>query len=117
MRAACTAASCRASNSDWVTMSPFTLATTRSMISAREEAERTRAPRPRRRPALRRTRTRDRFMIHLGSGHEALDELADAGRGFLTEEVGARRLPALGQAGFARGESFVDAQDVVPERA
>src|SRR4051812_3139599 len=107
MRAACTAASWRASNSDWVTMSPFTLATTRSTISARKEAETTSAPAARRRAALGRMRTRDRFMIHLGPGHEAPDELADALVRLPAQEKAARRLPAFGQAGFTRGHPLL----------
>src|SRR6188508_363852 len=109
MRAACTAASCRASNSDWVTMSPFTLATTRSMISAREEAERARRPASRAAP-LRRTRTGDGFMIHLGPGHQALDELADAHVGLLTQQLGPRRLPALRKVGLAGGHALLHPQ-------
>src|SRR5256885_43708 len=117
MRAACTAASWRASNSDWVTMSPFTLATRRSMISAREEAERARAPARARSTALRRKRTIDGFMIHLGPGHEAPDELADTAVRFPAEELRARRLPALGEAGLAGGHALLHPQHVIAERA
>src|SRR6187399_149674 len=117
MRAACTAASWRASNSDWVTMSPFTLATTRSMISAREEAERERTPAPRRAATLRRTRTGDGFMIHLGPGHQALDELADARVRLLAQQLGPRRFPALRKAGLARGHALVHSQHVVSQGA
>src|SRR6185436_9091626 len=94
MRAACTAASWRASNSDCVMMSPFTLATTRSMISARVEAESARRAAPTRAAPLRRTRTGDGFMIHLGPGHEGLDELTD---------------------GLARGHALVHPQHVVSQ--
>src|SRR6185436_6707654 len=116
MRAACTAASWRASNSDCVMMSPFTLATTRSMISAREEAERARRPAPTRAAPLRRTRTGDGFIIHLGPGHEALDELTDALVRFPAEQLGPRRLPALRKVGLARGHALVHPQHVVSQR-
>src|ERR1041385_2435961 len=113
MRAACTAASWRASNSDWVTISPFTLATRRSMISAREEAERARAPARRRRTALRGKRTVDGFMLHLGPGHEAADEFADTAVRLPAEELGTGRRPALREAGLAGGHPLLHPQHVI----
>src|SRR5450432_1723281 len=117
MCAPCTEASWRASNSDWVTMSPFTLATTRSMISARVDAEWTRPARTRRRAALRRTCSRDGFIVHLGSGQEALNELAHTDVGLAAEDLRARGVPALRKAGRLGGEALVHPQHVISERA
>src|ERR1043165_546447 len=115
MRAACAAACWRASNSDCVMMSPFPLATTRSMISARVEAESASRAAPTRAAPLRRTRTGDGFMIHLGPGHEGLDELTDALVRFLAEQLGPRRIAALGKAGLAGGHALVHPQHVVSQ--
>src|SRR5215468_10779923 len=110
MWAACTAASWRASNSDWVTMSPFTLATSRSTISALEEADiAAKAAATAHQTTLRRMRTGDGFMIHLGPGHEAPDELADTVVRLAAHQLRARRLPAFGQAGRARGHPLLHA--------
>jgi hypothetical protein len=64
-RAACTAAICRASNSERVMMSPFTRTITRSMSSAPLRLARRLARTPRARIVLRRFRLRDGFMVHL----------------------------------------------------
>jgi len=54
-------------------------------------------------------------MIHLGPGHEALDELTDALVRFPAEQLGPRRLPALRKVGLARGHALVHPQHVVSQ--
>src|SRR5688500_16873479 len=70
MRACCTAESCRASNSESVTTSPFTRAMTRSTISARSPVAAAARLASRRKGF-------DGFMVHLGPGPHGPDELAD----------------------------------------
>src|SRR5262245_13597770 len=107
IRASWTAAIWRASNSDWVTMSPFTLTITFSMISPRAAAPK--------RTRLRMVRGQRGFMVHLGSGHQARDELLDLRVRFLAPEAGADLVAALVERGPAGALPRVDAQHVVPE--
>src|SRR6185295_5193907 len=108
MRAACTAAIWRASNSDWVTTSPFTLTMTRSLISPRAAAAT--------RTTLMRVSALSGFMIHLGPGHEARDELLDPCVHLLPPEAGPDLVPALLERRLARRLPGVEAQDVEAER-
>src|SRR6185295_4097791 len=106
MRACWTAATWRASNSDWVTTSPFTLTITRSRISPRAAAAK--------RTRLRMGSALSRFMVHLGSGQEARDELLDLLVRLHRAEAGLDLAPRLLQRGLAGGLLLVQAQDVVP---
>src|SRR5690349_11576161 len=109
MRAACTAATWRASNSDWVTMSPFTRTITRSSSSA--PANGCSATR-----RLRLSRTGlGGFMVHLRAGEQARDEFALGALLLLLEEQGADAMAALLEIGGTRFGAGVDAQHVVPE--
>src|SRR5262249_14773369 len=98
----------RPSKSDCVTMSPFTLTITRSSTSARA-ARASSGSRPAARAhAAARAAGRRRlgcglgrlggFMIHLGTGHQALDELVDTLVGLLAQQQRADLVPALLQA-------------------
>src|SRR5688572_26782327 len=90
-------------------MSPFTLAITRSTISARVKAA----------AAARLTdssRSFDGFMIHLGPGHDGPDELADRAVRFPPLERRLHPRPAFVQHGRARRPALVHPQHVVPVR-
>src|SRR5262245_51811336 len=89
IRAACTAASWRASNSDWVTISPLTLTITRSTTSARASTAR------KARLGRRRGPNRCRFIVHLGTGHQARDEFALAALRLLAGQLGANAPAAV----------------------
>src|SRR5207245_8115274 len=97
-------------------MSPFTRATMRSMISAREEAERLSTPAARTR-TLGRTRARERFMVHLGPGHEVPDELLDALVRLPAQQLGAAGLAAIRHPRLPGRDPLLHAQHVEPERA
>src|SRR5688572_32944814 len=107
MRAAWMAATWRASNSDRVTMSPFTRATALSTISAPATLATSRLA----------TIGFHDFMIHPGPGHEVPDECADGLVRLLAEQRGPRGFAALLHRGLAGGRPLLDAQDVEPERA
>src|SRR5262245_30062696 len=109
MRAFCTAATWRASNSDWVIMSPFTRTITRSTRSAYAIA-------PSGSARLRLSRTGlSRFMVHLRAGHEARDEFALRALLLVRQEPRADAGTALFEVRIASGRTRVDAQHVLPE--
>src|SRR6187401_3451594 len=109
MRAACTAATWRDSNSDWVTMSPFTRTMTRSRSSAPA-----RGCSARKRLRLSRTGLGG-FMVHLRAGEQARDEFALGALLLLLEQQGADAMAALLEIGGVRRRAGVDAEHVVAE--
>src|SRR5262249_30681232 len=92
MRACCTAATWRLSNSLRVTIWPFTLATIFSITSARADAASSR---------LGTRARRNGFMIHLGLGHQALDVAADGRVGLAPAQQAADLRTTLLEAALA----------------
>src|SRR5438876_2481780 len=91
--AACTAATWRAWNSERVTMSPFTLATTRSTISAGAAAARA--------SRLRVGRSFRDLMVHLGAGHHRPHEFTPGFVRLLAQDLGPDALARLVEGGLA----------------
>src|SRR4029450_12745394 len=104
--AACTAATWRDWNSERVTMSPFTLATTRSRISGGAAVARR---------ALRAGRRRFRdLMVHLGAGHQRPHELPGGLVRLAAQDLGADPLARRLERGLPPGIPPVHPQDVPP---
>src|SRR5215217_3862507 len=109
MRACCTAATWRCSNSLWVTISPLTATMTRSSTSAgAESAAASRLGR-------KRARTLGRFMVHLGAGHEARDEITAGTRRARRLQPGADLWARLVQRQAARRRARLEPQHVMAE--
>src|SRR6185436_397897 len=108
-RAACASETCRAVKSESVMMSPFTLATTRSMISAGKGGASS--------SGLRRAISNFHgFMVHLGSGQQLLDEATHGPIGILALQQRPDLVAAFVELACARRLARVDAQYVIAER-
>src|SRR5258708_904537 len=105
--AAWAAASWRDWNSDWVMISPFTLAMIRSRISAPTGAARSRLGRTR--------RTICRGMVHLCLGQELRHELADPLVRLLAGEEGADAPLGLFEALLVGRLPRLDPEDMIPQ--